>query len=182
MQSDPLYDLKFPIGPFRFPKDPSSDEIIDWINILENFPEELEKAITGLSKVELEWKYRPQGWNIQQLVHHCVDSHLNSFIRFKLALTEDNPTIRPYYEDRWAELPDVLEADISSSIQMIRGLHARWVVLLRSLKPGDMIKTYKHPEHGRTIRLDQTIALYSWHCEHHLAHVYQALKSEGSYN
>lgn len=174
--------LKFPIGKFQFENDFDEHKIENWINTISEFPEKVKKTTYNLSTEQLNWKYRPNGWMIKQVVHHCADSHMNSFIRFKLALTENFPTIRPYYEDRWAELVDSLDNDLSDSITLLKGLHSKWVKLLSSLNNEDLIKEFVHPEHGTKISLAENIAFYAWHCEHHLAHIHQAIKSEGKYN
>jgi hypothetical protein len=134
-----------------------------------------------LGKEELKWKCRPEGWTIKQVIHHCSDSHINSIIRFKLALTEDNPTIRPYREERWAELDDSINDDISISLSLIEVLHTKWAYLLRSLSEEQLNRTFNHPNSGE-FTLKQAIALYAWHSNHHLAHVKQALASDGKCN
>ena len=182
MTEEELKNLKYPIDGFRYPQEVSTDEMEEWKDIIAGFPELLENIVNDISEDQLSWNYRPDGWNILQVIHHLADSHLNSFIRFKLTLTEDDPTIKPYYEDRWANLPDVINTDINLSLDILRGVHGRWSVLLESLTKNDFLKTYTHPEHGRKIRLDQTVALYAWHCNHHLAHINQALYYEGKFN
>ena len=166
--------LRYPVGKFQNPEIADQTHMASWIDTLETFPERLKEEVQGLSDAELEQRYRPGGWTIRQVVHHCADSHLNSFMRFKLALTEETPTIKPYFEDRWAELPDTKDFPIQSSLQLLAGLHARWVYLLRSLSDGDWDKEFKHPETGRLISLKTNLGIYAWHCEHHLAHVRNA--------
>lgn len=173
--------LKYPAGKFKWPEEINATAISSWILDIERFPAELRHEAAGLSQEELGWRYRPGGWNITQVVHHCADSHFNSFVRFKLALTEDIPTIKPYEEARWAELADSL-GPIESSLSILTGLHARWCMLLKSLKDVDLKAQYFHPEQNATRALDGTIALYAWHCKHHLAHVKQAKASEGKFN
>lgn len=176
-------DLRFPIGRFEF--DPSAAMDLDqcglWINDISSFPNRLENVVSDLSTEMLGWRYRPGGWTIQQVIHHCADSHINSFMRFKLALTEEVPVIRPYFEERWAELADASSCDIQSSLYILKGIHHLWSVLLTSLEKTDLQKTYIHPEHGQQFSLYQTIGLYAWHSNHHLAHIRQAIASEGSY-
>ncbi len=174
--------LRFPIGKFKKPDSISTKEIEQWISEIEFFPSRLQELIGGLNDASLEWKYRPNGWSVKQVVHHCADSHMNSFIRFKLCLTEDTPTIKPYFEDRWAELPDTVEMDISESIKILEGLHKRWTKLLKSLHPIDLEKAFIHPEHGIRFSLVENIALYAWHSKHHLAHIEQAISGNGKYN
>ena len=166
--------LRYPVGKFLNPEIVDQSQIDSWISTLETFPERLEREVLGLSDTQLEQRYRPSGWTIRQVVHHCADSHINSFMRFKLALTEETPTIKPYFEDRWAELPDTKDFPIISSLQLLGGLHARWVYLLRSLSDEDWNKEFKHPETGRLISLKTNLGIYAWHCEHHLAHVRNA--------
>tara|TARA_R110002050_G_scaffold300621_3_gene471027 strand:+ start:1580 stop:2110 length:531 start_codon:yes stop_codon:yes gene_type:complete len=170
--------LRFPIGELEIPKSITSGMVEEWIKDISLFPERLAQLVKDLSPSDLGLTYRKGGWNIKQIVHHCADSHLNSIIRFKLALTENNPTIRPYLEAKWAELPDAQSADISQSLMLIKGLHGKWSVLLNHLSELDMTRTYVHPEHGREFTISQTIAMYAWHCNHHLAHIELALSNK----
>ena len=127
-------------------------------------------ALKGLSDKQLNTPYRDGGWTVRQVVHHVPDSHMNAYVRFKLAMTEDSPTIKPYLEDRWAQLPDTESTRVDVSLALLESLHERWLQLLRSLKEEDWKRTFKHPELGER-RLDQTAALYAWHGRHHVAHV-----------
>ncbi|MEP0367096.1 MAG: YfiT family bacillithiol transferase [Cyclobacteriaceae bacterium] len=172
--------LKYPIGKLDLPSSIHLPDVKNWIKDIENFPDLLRYEVESLTLDQLEWKYRPEGWCIRQVVHHCADSHINSQMRFKLTLTEDKPTIKPYAEALWAQLPD-MTAPIQWSLDLLDVLHKRWVVLLESLTEEDLKKEYVHPEHGRVFNLCQTVALYSWHCRHHLAHVKQAKAAKGSY-
>ncbi|RKE90904.1 YfiT family bacillithiol transferase [Ichthyenterobacterium magnum] len=181
MITDKLYALKFPIGEFKTPEIITSNQIETWIEDIERFPEEVENTTKKLSQEELNWVYRPNGWNIKQVVHHCADSHMNSIIRFKLALTEDSPTIRPYFEDRWAMLVDNNDNDLSSTLLLLKGLHAKLGKLLRSIKESELSSEFIHPEYGKRFRLDETIGVYAWHGNHHLAHIKQALKYKGKF-
>lgn len=176
-----MKDLRYPIGKFKKPGSYPEELIEAWINDIEIFPELLRQEVEELTERELTWVYRPDGWTIKQVVHHCADSHINSFMRFKLALTEEKPVIKPYLEARWANLPDTIEADISTSLELLSGLHKRWVVLLRSLKEKDYRRKFIHPENGNEMSLGGNLALYSWHCKHHLAHIAQAKKHQGSF-
>jgi hypothetical protein len=162
--------LRYPIGKYVPKESYSADEQAQLISDIEVFPEKLKEELKALSASSLQWKYRPEGWTIRQLIHHCADSHLNSVPRFKLALTEKNPTIRPYLENRWAELADI-ESPVSLSIDLLTALHAKWVYLIKRFSSEDLKKTYVHPEHNKTFTLAQTIALYSWHGRHHLEHI-----------
>jgi hypothetical protein len=166
--------LRYPIGQFIKPDQITKDIISIWIHDIASFPERLRIEVDGLSDEQLDTPYRPEGWTIRQVIHHCADSHMNSFIRFKLALTEDHPTIKPYFEDRWADLPDSKQITVDSSLKILEGLHERWVVLLNSLTEIDLSRTFYHPENRQAIRLDENIGIYAWHCNHHLAHIMEA--------
>ena len=173
--------LRFPIGPHQRPIKIEPQHVQAWIQAIARFPNLVMHEVEGLDAPQLNWPYRPGGWSIKQVVHHCADSHMNSFMRFKLTLTEKKPTIRPYFEDRWAELPDSLSDDISGSLATLSGVHARWTLLLKSLGPKQLERTFIHPESDREMALDENIGLYAWHCKHHLAHIRQALASKGQY-
>jgi hypothetical protein len=166
--------LRYPIGQFIKPNQITKDIISIWIHDIASFPERLRIEVDGLSDEQLDTPYRPEGWTIRQVIHHCADSHMNSFIRFKLALTEDHPTIKPYFEDRWADLPDSKQITVDSSLKILEGLHERWVVLLNSLTEIELSRTFYHPENRQAIRLDENIGIYAWHCNHHLAHIMEA--------
>lgn len=174
--------LKFPLGKFTVPQSYTHNLIHDWIEEIASFPERLFAITENLTNEQLQWKYRPGGWAIKQVVHHCADSHMNSFTRFKLALTEETPKIRPYFEDLWAELPDGLSNDLSLSLKILEGLHAKWVYLLKSLSESQLKCEFMHPEHGTVFNLQETIGSYAWHSNHHLAHIKLALEAQGKYN
>lgn len=176
-----MEDLKYPNGKLQIPETYTEQEIKDWIRDIEAFPSLMRAEVSDLSTKQIEWKYRPEGWCIRQVVHHCADSHINSQMRFKLALTEDKPTIKPYKEGLWAQLPDMY-APIDWSLDLLDALHKRWVRLITNLTADELAREYIHPEHSRVFNLGQTIALYAWHCKHHLAHVRQAKASKGKYN
>ncbi|MGB1204183.1 MAG: YfiT family bacillithiol transferase [Chitinophagales bacterium] len=181
MNEKDLNKLRFPIGEFEKPAIISAEQIKIWISDIEQFPKKLCKLIENLPNEALNWKYRPDGWTIKQVVHHCADSHINSFCRFKLSLTEDTPIIKPYFEGKWAELPDVIEADINDSLQIIKGLHSRWTILLKALQENDFEKTFIHPEHGKHFSIAENIGVYAWHSNHHLTHVKQAIQFRGEF-
>jgi hypothetical protein len=141
-----------------------------WIEELAGMPGHLRAAVKGLNDAQLDTAYREGGWTVRQVVHHLADSHANSFVRFKLALTEDWPTIKPYNEKAWAELPDGKTAAIEGSLVLIEGLHARWVILLRAMNAADFERGFVRPENSRE-NLDRALAIYSWHCRHHVAHI-----------
>lgn len=166
-----LERLKYPIGHFECPETITSEQLNLWINDIATFPNRISKAVEHLDNDALNLNYRPEGWTIRQVVHHCADSHMNSLIRFKLALTEDSPAIKPYFEDRWAEMADEKAFPIEASLKIIDGVHERWVYLLRHLSSEDLKRNFVHPEHGKSFRLDENIGVYAWHCNHHLAHI-----------
>ncbi|MEK6570441.1 MAG: YfiT family bacillithiol transferase, partial [Bacteroidota bacterium] len=141
-----------------------------FIQHLADAPANLRGAVRGLSDRQLDTPYRPGGWTVRQVVHHVPDSHLNAYIRFKLALTENEPTIKPYEQQLWAELPDARTGPIEMSLALLEALHKRWVLLLQSLNPSDFNRTFRHPELG-LMTLDRTLALYAWHGRHHVAHI-----------
>ncbi len=178
---DPSIDhLRYPIGTFTAPESCSSAQLDAWISVIEEFPNRLSMMVDELTAAELSWKYRPNGWSILQVIHHCADSHLNAFVRFKLALTEENPIIKPYDEARWAELADSkLSPDLS--LTLLNAVHTKWVVLLRSLDDKDFDRTYFHPEHQTSFTLREVAGSYAWHCNHHIAHIQQALNAKGNY-
>ena len=163
--------LKYPIGRFRQPTPISTEFRTTAISDIATFPERLREAVQSLSDDQLDTPYRPEGWTVRQVVHHCADSHMNAMIRIKLALTEDNPTIKPYAEPRWAQLPDTLTMPIGSALTLLDGLHARWSFLLQRLTDTERERTFFHPESGRAFTVDEAICQYAWHSNHHLAHV-----------
>ena len=174
-------NVQYPIGEMPSIKEPSRAQLNEWIENIEQFPNRLKKITDGLTSEQLNWRYRPDGWMIKQVVHHCGDSHINSYIRFKLALTEESPKIRPYFEGKWAELFDSQDDDISDSIELITVLHRKWVKLLRGLTEEDLNKEFVHPEHGTIFNLAENIGIYSWHSLHHLEHIKIAIQSKGLY-
>lgn len=171
-------DLRFPIGRLKIEGDITPDMISSFIKDIEEAPANLRKAVEGLNEKQLNTPYRPEGWTIRQVVHHLPDSHVNSYIRFKLALTEETPTIKPYDEAKWAQLADTMDTPVSVSLDFFANLHARWVILLKSLSPADLEKTFRHPDHG-LVTLKRTIALYAWHGKHHIAHITELRKRMG---
>lgn len=176
-----LENLKFPIGKFKNPEIVSANDLKTWIEAIENFPSKIKKLTENLTVEERNWIYRPEGWTIKQVVHHCADSHMNCIIRFKLALTEVNPTIKPYEEQLWAELIDGNSDEIFYSLQLIESVHYRWILLLKSLNPNQLKRQFTHPATKQTYSLDAVIGMYAWHCNHHLAHIEQALKNQGQF-
>ncbi len=173
--------LRYPIGEFNKPLSVTPADIEKWIGEIESFPENLSTLTRPLERQQLNWIYRPGGWCIKQVIHHCADSHMNSYIRFKLALTEDIPLIRPYFEDRWAMLADSLDDNITVSLDLLKSLHRRWVILLRSLSADDFQREFEHPEHGQRFSLAVNTGIYAWHGRHHLAHIRQAIRYKGRF-
>lgn len=165
-----MTDPRYPIGRAEMEKELSPERRRELIDQIEEAPARLREAVAGLSAEQLDTPYRPGGWTVRQLVHHVPDSHLNAYVRFKLALTEDEPAIKTYEEARWAELPDSRSVPVDVSLALLENLHRRWVALLRSLPAADFRKTLRHPEWG-TIGLDELLSLYAWHGRHHVAHV-----------
>jgi hypothetical protein len=166
-----MSDLSYPIGPFVYPEQTTAAERRAWIRDIAEAPAQMRAAVAGLAPNQLATPYRPGGWTAAQVVHHVPESHMHSFIRFKWALTEDHPTIKPYNETRWAEVGDYDGTPVEVSLQFLEALHRRWLPLLESLKEQDYSRTFHHPESGRDVRLDQNLALYSWHGRHHIAHI-----------
>ena len=170
-----MSDPRFPIGKFAFSGPPDEKQREKVISDIEQTPAALRAAVNGLSPEQIETPYRDGGWTVRQVVHHLPDSHLNAYVRFKLALTEDQPTIKPYMEDRWAELQDTRSTPLEVSLTLLDSLHTRWVRLLRSLKPEDWKRSFRHPELG-VVPLEKNLALYSWHGQHHVAHITELRK------
>ena len=163
-------DLRFPVGNFDPPSTITPEMRAQFIQTIERLPPNLKDAVEGLRDAQLDTPYRPAGWTARQVVHHIADSHLNSFCRFKLGLSEDVPTIKPYDEAVWAEMADSKNAPIELSLSIIDGLHARWTRLLKSMSDADFAKKVNHPERG-AMTLDALLALYDWHSRHHTAHI-----------
>jgi hypothetical protein len=164
-------DLRYPVGPFRYDGSADPDRRRQWIDEIEDAPASLRTAVQGLDPAQLDTPYRAGGWTVRQVVHHLPDSHLNAYTRFKLALTENVPTIKPYEESRWAELPDGRSGPIEISLDLLQSLHVRWVLLLRQMSPADFNRRYLHPEQGREVELNEVLSMYAWHGRHHVAHI-----------
>ena len=160
----------YPIGPFKYSGSATPKDRLAWIADIAAAPGQLRAAVRGLSDAQLDTPYRDGGWTVRQVVHHVPDSHLNAYLRFKLALTEDEPTIKPYDQERWADLPDGRTGSVEVSLAILEGLHERWVRLLRSLGPAEFARKLNHPEMG-ILDLDYLAAMYAWHGKHHTAHV-----------
>jgi hypothetical protein len=165
-----MTDLRYPIGKFHFDGPPTEEQRKKLIDDISQAPANLRAAVKGLSAQQLNTPYRPDGWTVRQVAHHLPDSHVNAYVRFKLALTEEEPTIKPYAEDRWAQLADTQVTPVEVSLAMLDSLHDRWVCLLRSLHPEDWKRSFRHPELG-LVSLEKNLALYAWHGRHHVAHI-----------
>lgn len=170
--------LRYPIGAFDADQPFDPGRVAAWIDAIAHFPPSLSAVCTGLDDADLERRYRPGGWTVRQVIHHIGDSHLNSYIRFKWALSETTPVIKAYDERRWAELPDIPVLPVATSLDFIEALHRKWTVLLRALDGGDLQRCFVHPESGETVPLWRNIGIYAWHGRHHLAHIQLALESD----
>lgn len=166
----PSSDLRYPIGKFSFPQSTTASQREQWIADIAASPAKLRAAVAGLTPQQLETPYRDGGWTVRQVVHHVPESHMNAYIRFKLALTENEPTVKPYDESAWAKLPDVPGTPIETSLALLDALHDRWVRVLRLIEGADWNRTFRHPEIG-IVKLEGNLALYSWHGKHHTAHI-----------
>lgn len=175
---DSSTDLRFPTGKFQRPAGLDAAGRATAIDAIAAAPARLREAVRGLTDAQIETPYRPDGWTVRQVVHHVPDSHLNAYCRFKLALTENEPTIKPYEENLWAELADTKVVPIATSLTLLEAVHERWVALLRAMTPADFGRQLVHPESGRQ-SLDQMLALYAWHSGHHVAHVTSLRKRMG---
>ena len=166
-----MSDPRYPIGPFQRRDELSGDERSAMLEVIAACPARMREAVAGLDDEQLDTPYRDGGWTVRQVVHHVPDSHLNAYVRLKLALTEETPTIRPYDESEWAKLADVQSTPVEVSLTLLESLHARWVGLMRTLQPDDFRRTFKHPDHEGTQTLDWLVAMYEWHSRHHVAHI-----------
>ncbi len=173
--SDPSLELRYPIGKFQAPERLDAQNRVSWIEQIDLLPSKLRAAVEGLDDFQLDSSYRPGGWTVRQVVHHLPDSHINSYCRFRFALTEDSPAIKSYDESAWAKLPDARSAPVALSLSLLQALHGRWVALLRSMTDADFARTFQHPELG-PFPLGKALALYAWHGDHHLAQI-NALRS-----
>ncbi|HKP86138.1 MAG TPA: bacillithiol transferase BstA [Blastocatellia bacterium] len=171
-------ELSYPIGKYSWDYDVTDEQRLKFIDDIAGTPARVRAAVEGLSQEQIETPYRPGGWTVRQVVHHLADSHLNNYVRFRLALTEDEPTIKPYHEDRWADLADARTAPVEVSLALLESLHERWVLLLRSLKTEEFARTFHHPDLG-AVSLDKNLGLYSWHGRHHVAHITSLRERQG---
>lgn len=171
-------DPRYPVGKFQKPETITAEDRVNAIAALAELPEELRNAVEGLDAGQLKTPYREGGWTVWQLVHHIADSHMNAYIRMRLALTEDWPTIKPYDEKAWAELHDSMAAPVEWSLELIESLHARWVMMLQSLRDEQWKRGFVHPEGGRQT-LELTALVYAWHSRHHVAHITHLRAAKG---
>lgn len=175
--TDTLFHLKYPIGKYKAPEEITPEHIENWIKQIGSLPDRLNNLVQNISEEQLDTSYRPGGWTIRQVIHHIPDSHVNSYIRFKWALTENNPTIKAYHEDRWAELEDTVGKPIQDSLDFLKIVHVKLVNVFKNLSEEQLKRTFVHPESGREIRLDWNIGMYAWHGEHHLGHIHSVVDS-----
>jgi hypothetical protein len=179
MKQPDFQKLRYPIGEYS-PKDNITPEDIKWyINTIELFPAKIKQVVKGLNDEQLDAQYRDDGWTVRQVIHHVVDSHINSYTRFKLVLTEDNPTIRPYDEALWAELPEAKTGSVELSIPLLETLHKRWVVMLKNITAEQFERKLYHPGTKMEMTTASLLHLYAWHCDHHLAHITNLKKLKG---
>ena len=173
-----MTDPRYPIGTYQAPEIIPAALREGWIERIEGLPARMRQAVAGLSDTQLDTPYRLGGWTVRQVVHHVPDSHMNAYIRFKLALTEDTPTIKPYDEAAWANLSDTRNTRVETSLLLLEHLHRRWVILLKSISEADYQRAYIHPESGRNV-LGGVLGLYAWHGDHHRAHITELRKRMG---
>ncbi len=171
MENSELEKSKYPIGKFIAPDNYSDEYIREKINEIATFPERLKSEVLHLTDEQLDTPYRDGGWTIRQVIHHCADSHINCFVRIKWALTEQNPIIKYYHEDRWGESPDNLTMPIAPTLLLLEGLHFRLAYLMKNLSNQDLKKSFIHPEHSKEFKIEEIIGTYAWHGNHHLAHI-----------
>jgi hypothetical protein len=172
-------DPRYPLGKFKYDGVATPEVRAHRIEDVSKAPAALRAAVKGLTPPQLDTPYRDGGWTVRQLVHHVPDSHLNAYLRFKLALTEDTPTIKPYDQERWARLADTQTVPPEVSLALLDAVHQRWVAILKSMTPADWERAYRHPEYNRVVPLDEVLAMYAWHGRHHVAHITGLRQREG---
>ena len=176
MANPQLESLKYPVGRFKSPESINPADRTEWIQALKTLPNDIKTVINSWNEDQINTAYRPEGWTVSQLIHHIADSHINSIVRFKLGLTEDNPTIKPYAQAKWAELSDVKQLSHEISLSILDGVHKRFVCLLENMTDEDYERTIFHPEMNVTMSLHALLAMYGWHSKHHLAHITELAK------
>ena len=169
-----LEALKYPVGPFKLQTTYTEADLDEWMATLSDLPQQLQNAVDAMSDEHLQAPYRPDGWTRTQVIHHLADSHMNCFVRCKLALTEQDPIVKPYDERAWAATPDATDLNVGASLDILHGLHYRWNQFWLSLGPDDWARDYYHPENQRDVTLAEALQFYAWHSRHHLAHVTSA--------
>ncbi len=174
-----LEKLKYPIGDFQYDPNYSGTEQNNYLLTIEEFPGKFRKLVSTFNEKQLDSKYRPGGWTVRQVIHHMPDSHLNSYLRFRWAMTEEKPVIKAYLEGKFAEMMDYENTPIEVSLDLLESLHKRWIILLNNLSDEDWKRTFIHPENGKEISLREMLPLYAWHCEHHFEHVNQLKLRKG---
>lgn len=174
-----MEELKYPIGHYQKPNVFTKEILSEAISAIEQFPKKIKQEVEGLTDEQLDTPYRPDGWTVRQVVHHCADSHINAFIRIKVALTENTPTIKPYAEALWAELADGKTLPVQPSLSIIENVHLRWVTVLKNMKAEEFDRIFSHPEKGKELSLHESTGMYAWHCKHHLAHITGLKKRKG---
>ena len=178
MSAEVSKDARFPIGRYEAPETITPQHLAAWIDEIAVAPAQLRAAVAGLTVTQFDTPYREGGWTVRQVAHHVPDSHMNAYVRFKLALTETDPVIKPYEEGEWARLNDVTDTPIETSLVLLEKLHERWVILLRAMSSDSWQRNYKHPEMG-LVPLARAAGLYAWHGKHHVAHVTELRKRNG---
>ncbi len=171
--------VRYPVGKFEKPDKILKSDVSRWCKEIERLPRDLKKLVAGLNDQQLDTPYREGGWTVRQVIHHLADSHINAYCRIKLALTEDNPTVKPYEEKLWAELSDAKTADIKFSMQILAGIHKRWGLAIRAMSKDDYKRTFFHPANGRNQSIGEIIGMYAWHCRHHFAHIQNLKTAKG---
>lgn len=174
-----IEQLKYPIGKFHPNPDFNAELRNEMINNIKSFPQRLTGVVTELNEEQIDTPYRPGGWTVRQLVHHLADSHVNSYIRFRWTLTENTPEIKPYEQADWAELPDAKSAPVKFSLNILKAIHARWVLLMDRMTDEEFRRELGHPEWKNNLSLNTMVQLYNWHCDHHLAHITSLIEREG---
>lgn len=180
MEQDQLEKLRYPTGKFEWGKEYSEDDTQKLIEKIEDFPAKFEKLVRSMRNDQLDTAYREGGWTVRQVIHHLFDSHVNAYTRFKLALTEDIPAIKPYNEKAWAELGDSRTTPPEVSVALLVNLHKRWANLLKSMSPQDFDRRFMHPEHHHIFTLKEILGMYAWHGEHHYEHINMVKKSSAT--
>ncbi|MBK9636370.1 MAG: bacillithiol transferase BstA [Bacteroidetes bacterium] len=166
-----VQDPRYPIGKYLPQADFTKEVMENWLAIIAALPTQLDLAIKNLNDDQLDTPYRDGGWTVRQVVHHVADSHMNAYIRFKLALTEENPTIKPYQEERWAELADSKYGTLEDSLMLLKVLHSKWSHVMQNMSDEEWDRTFTHPQYNRVSTLKFNLGLYAWHSQHHTAHI-----------